>query len=186
MSGNFKKEDLRIKKTYKALINSLIILLGHRNFGQITVNDLCEKAQISRAAFYTHFNDKYDLLRYWLKNLKPEIIKKEYTYKQLEESINIYIQDNSKIIKNLVENANNETLDILREFMCTLLEINKEEKEEGLVSYEHTILTNFCSGGMLNLLLWQAKNKFPQETQMMNSYFYKMLVHLLEWDIDQK
>jgi len=59
LGGNFKKDDIRIIKTNKALVAAMFLLLENRKFAQITVNDLCEEAQISRATFYTHFRDKY-------------------------------------------------------------------------------------------------------------------------------
>jgi len=182
LSGNFKKEDLRIIKTYNSLIQAMHMLLSHRNFGQITVNDLCEEAQISRATFYTHFNDKYDLLKYWLKNLKPEIINKNYTYNGMEESVNNFIRGNTKIIKNVIENANNEVLEILQAFIISLINISSEINADDEMNIEQIVLSNFCTGGIVNLLMWQVKNKFPQDLQMMNTYFYKMLRLLLNWE----
>jgi len=46
-------------------MNAVLKLLNRRNFEKITVNDICEEALVSRATFYAHFNDKYDLFKYW-------------------------------------------------------------------------------------------------------------------------
>lgn len=66
MAGNFKKEDLRVIKTQNAFHNAIVFLLERRSFKQLTVNELCEEALASRAAFYSHYKDKYDLLESWL------------------------------------------------------------------------------------------------------------------------
>ncbi len=55
-------EDKRIKKTKKYLKDTLIRLLDEEPFEQITVTKLCERADISRITFYSHYADKYDLL----------------------------------------------------------------------------------------------------------------------------
>ena len=59
--------DLRIQKTYMALTNSFMALLGEKNFEDITVNEICEKAMIRRATFYKHFGDKSELLTFIIK-----------------------------------------------------------------------------------------------------------------------
>lgn len=54
--------DRRIKNTYADLQLSLGELLGCTTWDKITVQELCKKADISRSTFYSHFNDKEDLL----------------------------------------------------------------------------------------------------------------------------
>ena len=184
MPGNFKKEDLRVIKTYKSLVNAMSKLLGVRNFAQITVNDLCEEAQISRTTFYLHFNDKYDLIKHWLANIKSNIINERDTYENIEKSVNEFVNDNSKIIKNLIENANSETSELLCDFMLSLLDINVDKADSGQMSQKHIVLSRFCSGGMMNYLQWQVSHKFPADLQMMNTYLYDILITLLQWNED--
>ncbi len=59
MSG---KEDLRVRKTKKALFDAFIKLLSEKPYDEITVNELCDAAGIRRATFYKHYSDKYDFL----------------------------------------------------------------------------------------------------------------------------
>ena len=56
------KIDLRIVKTKKLLRKSLVDLLKEKSFDNITITDICNKALINRSTFYSHFNDKYELL----------------------------------------------------------------------------------------------------------------------------
>lgn len=55
-------EDRRIKKTKKNLKATLIEMLSDMTFEQVTITDLCKRADISRITFYTHYNDKYALV----------------------------------------------------------------------------------------------------------------------------
>lgn len=43
-----------------ALLKSMEELLHHKSFAKISVNELCQHAQISRSAFYANFADKYE------------------------------------------------------------------------------------------------------------------------------
>lgn len=182
MPGNFKKDDLRIIKTYKALQEALQRILEFRVFGRLTVNDLCEEAQLSRTAFYTHFRDKYDLLEYWLMTIKSETVGDENDLSNIaiEESINNMVRDNAKIITNLMDNADSDTMEILHRFTVSVLNISDKNEKDGKPSHEYIVLTNFCVGGVLNCLSWQIKNKFPPDLQLVNAHLYNILKLLRE------
>ena len=62
MAKNTNKTDLRIQRTQKAIVDAFYELLDEKSFGSITVIDICERALINRGTFYTHFEDKYQLL----------------------------------------------------------------------------------------------------------------------------
>ena len=57
-------QDLRVQRTKKALITTFSDLLETKSFDNITIQDLCEKANVRRSTFYRHFNDKYDSVSY--------------------------------------------------------------------------------------------------------------------------
>lgn len=54
--------DQRIENTYTALQGSMRELLGQSAWDEITVRMLCDRAGVSRTTFYSHFNNKEDLL----------------------------------------------------------------------------------------------------------------------------
>lgn len=53
--------DLRIKKTRRSIINAFLELRARKPLEKITVKELCEKAEINKSTFYTHFTDVFDL-----------------------------------------------------------------------------------------------------------------------------
>lgn len=69
------KQDLRVKKTQRLLAVAMFTLLEKQNFGKITVNDICTEAMVSRSAFYSHFEDKYALLRFCMVVLKERMFE---------------------------------------------------------------------------------------------------------------
>src|SRR6266480_1211108 len=56
-----KKEDQRVRRTRDRLGDALIELLLQKPFDDITVQEVLERAEVSRSTFYSHFRDKNDL-----------------------------------------------------------------------------------------------------------------------------
>lgn len=53
---------MRHSDVEKKLISTFKSLLQKKPFEQITVQDIIEQASVSRASFYRHYSDKYDLM----------------------------------------------------------------------------------------------------------------------------
>lgn len=58
---NEKTSDRRVRKTKKALRESLAVLMAQKNIREISVQELADQADINRATFYLHYKDIYDL-----------------------------------------------------------------------------------------------------------------------------
>lgn len=57
-----KKTDARVRRSRDALGDALIALMQEKPFDTITVQDVLDRAHVSRSTFYTHYSDKDDLL----------------------------------------------------------------------------------------------------------------------------
>ena len=62
-------KDLREEVSRKLIWDALFSLLKERPFHSISVKNICETAYINRSTFYNHFEDKFDLLRYGLRDV---------------------------------------------------------------------------------------------------------------------
>jgi AcrR family transcriptional regulator len=58
---SLKKEDLRVRRTRNRLGDALVELLVEKPFDDITVQEVLDRAAVSRSTFYSHFRDKNDL-----------------------------------------------------------------------------------------------------------------------------
>src|SRR5690606_32699110 len=59
-----KVRNLRNTLTKQSLITAFFSLASKKDFEKITIADITKGAQVNRATFYAHFNDKYDLIEY--------------------------------------------------------------------------------------------------------------------------
>ncbi|GGG67334.1 TetR/AcrR family transcriptional regulator [Paenibacillus radicis (ex Gao et al. 2016)] len=55
--------DPRVKRTHYLIRDALLSLMEEKGFDHVTVRDITKYAEINRATFYLHYEDKYDLLR---------------------------------------------------------------------------------------------------------------------------
>ncbi len=78
------KDDPRSKRTRRLLQQALSELMTEKKFSEISVQDITAKAEINRATFYAHFDDKYELLnagiRETFKSLVNEKLPAEPTF----------------------------------------------------------------------------------------------------------
>jgi AcrR family transcriptional regulator len=61
MTGMQQKTDLRVIKTRANIRNTFIELLSEKDFNEITIQNILNKALINRSTFYKHYSDKYEL-----------------------------------------------------------------------------------------------------------------------------
>jgi AcrR family transcriptional regulator len=54
--------DRRVQKTRKLLKDALVDLVSEKGFESVTIQEILDKANVGRSTFYTHFQDKEELL----------------------------------------------------------------------------------------------------------------------------
>ncbi|MDR6880730.1 TetR/AcrR family transcriptional regulator C-terminal domain-containing protein [Bacillus sp. 3255] len=70
---NVIRSDRRIHKTRQHITRAFLSLCEKKEFEAIVVRDITDAADVSRSTFYTHFQDKYDLLEQIMKDKLAEI-----------------------------------------------------------------------------------------------------------------
>ncbi len=79
--------DSRVTKTINGIHDGMINLLKTKAYNDITVKDICEKSQISRTTFYTHYKTKDDFIYSYLNTLLKEAKKKFLKSETLTQAI---------------------------------------------------------------------------------------------------
>ena len=177
-------EDLRIVKTKKNLYDSLIKLMSVKEFEDIKVSDICSLALINRSTFYSHFNDKYELLYSFISDLKNDLQEhinknekidslKEYYLSMIslfldhiDENIDIY----SMIVKN---NSNSIVMDMINN---TLFEdVNKNIKLVKKSDIPTDFVSDFYMGAIVNIGINYLKNPKKYKKEKVVTYLDKLL-----------
>lgn len=70
-----KREDPRVIRTRGLLHHALLELMMEKSFEAITIQDIADRATVNRVTFYAHFQDKYDLLEYSIREIFMERLR---------------------------------------------------------------------------------------------------------------
>ena len=108
------REDLRVRRTKKALSDAFMQLLAEKEFEEITINELCTLAGVRRATFYKHYADKFSFLTAFIRSLRDRFDNtalrlgspapnKEYYVAYAKRTVG-YICENIGAIENLISN----------------------------------------------------------------------------------
>ncbi len=57
------KSESKFHNTAVKMDDALVALLEHKEFSDISIMDVCEKAGVNRSTFYAHYENLYDLLK---------------------------------------------------------------------------------------------------------------------------
>ena len=66
--------DPRVKRTRKLIVEAFFALLAEKRVQAISVQDIAERATVNRATFYTHFEDKYALMDWVVRDMFREAL----------------------------------------------------------------------------------------------------------------
>lgn len=160
--------DQRIVKTNNALSEALFHLMETKLIENITVNEVCKKANVRRATFYQHFNDKYDLFAFMAYRTRVEFFS--YNMENITD-ITFFIQTLAgrcfhvfdkyrKLVKN---NAISTSFLLLENiFTAELSEAIKEKitqlKTLSLITGNIDFLTNAYTGCLVQIIKWWFKD----------------------------
>ena len=170
-----KKTDLRIRRTYKYLTDALFELLKEKNFDDITVGELCEKAMIRRATFYKHFAGKYEFLTFIIKDKQNEFEESYQPEIQNTDPRNFYINTFDKTLAFFEENMEMFKTILRSSSSGVLLQMLSDEVERGILKHlkqdekagaslsaQPEILSVMLTGAFIYVIRWWVLSEQPK------------------------
>ncbi len=84
-------KDRRVRKSQHALREAFVGLVLERDYDSVTIEDITERADVARATFYAHYDDKEQLLTSLFEELTAELALRLTTVEGAPETIRTYI-----------------------------------------------------------------------------------------------
>ena len=183
-----KKEDLRIRRTHKLLIDAMFSLLETSSFDDISVVNICEKAMVHRATFYKHFKDKYDFMEFVTKQklrdfynqskIHADFSDKEKLYRAMIENTLLFIEENKPMLRLAASSSNNDFFDSLHKIVYNeLLDFLTSSQESGETFRAPVdIYTKFLTGGFMSIVHWWLEEETGYTRKEMEKHIECMLI----------
>ena len=181
-----KKNDLRVIKTKNILYSTLLELMKEKQFEEIKVSDICSHALINRSTFYSHYNDKYELLEEYINTLKDSLIEelsknkninntKQYYIELIKHFFNHIDEKRNIYISAMINNRNSITMDIIYDVLNheVTKRLNDIEFKNKTIPVE--IISKFYLGAVFNVGIEWLKNENKYSKEDLVNYLDKLI-----------
>lgn len=167
---NSKKIDVRVKRTYKQLIESMLRLLQEKSFDEISISEICDNAGVHRATFYKHFNDKTEFLNFCVNQLLYDVdLSPVLVYpspQNVKESCMSFVKvlftfiDANRILFSAVfSDKHSLSFDTtLTKVITDFCALKLTQVLEGVPEYRAQLFSNFYSGSIIGVIKWYVQN----------------------------
>lgn len=105
--------DRRIKYTKMVLRQALLEILQEKSIDQVTVKEICERADVNRSTFYVHYGSPQELLGSIQQQMYEEIYKRKKDFTNMKAymaDMCEILYDNRELFQVLLKSGNVETM----------------------------------------------------------------------------
>jgi len=184
LAGSNKKTDARVRRTRDALGDALIALMQEKAFETITVQEVLDRAHVSRSTFYTHYSDKDDLLMSDSEEffealsmaLSAHSDKSERVF-PVKEFFN-HLANVQPFYKALVKSGKfQENMELARGHFARGIERRLSELPRGksIPANERSAIAFTHAGALLSLLAWWLDRGMREPPEQMDELFHRMV-----------
>ena len=179
-----EKIDARVRRTRDALGDALITLMQEKPFDTITVQDVLDRAHVSRSTFYAHYSDKDDLLMSdadeFFQALSMALSQhgdksdRVFPVREFFE----HLSDVQPFFKALVKSGKyQENMELARGHFARGIERRLAELPRGqsIAPHELQVIAFTHAGALLSLLAWWLDRGMREPPEEMDKLFHRMV-----------
>lgn len=182
-----KSLDRRVRRTRRLLRDALIALILEKGYESILVQDITDRADLSRATFYLHYKDKEELLTACLEEMFDELVARMPKPATPTEALNAreaalfafrHAQEHQHFYRVLInERVLASVMNRVREYLATEVEkrIHLLIAGQAMPAVPITIVAHFIGGALFSLLVWWLQNRMPESPERMADLFSQLV-----------
>jgi AcrR family transcriptional regulator len=164
------------------LQDALIAMIVERGWDDVSVQDVCEKADVGRSTFYTHFADKEELLLSGLDELRTRLLNSRSssaTGLRFLRGLIEHVQEQQRLATAVMMKRSETT--VHKKFRSLLLSLVREELQEVLLPSPNTEVTaQFLSGAIFSVLSWWIDSKMNISAEEIEKRIQALALPVLE------
>jgi AcrR family transcriptional regulator len=176
------KIDRRILKTKEAINKAFLELFSEKEFEQITINDIADRANVNRGTIYLHYTDKYDLLNKCIDDHLSKLFStctidvnqgKQELINQLN-AIFSYFEDNFLFFSSMISTKITSLFqERMLNFLITGIKKNIDRRYlDQEMDYE--LVAQFNASAFVGIMVWWILNTMPHSPQYMAEHLCRL------------
>ncbi len=179
-----KKEDQRVRRTRDRLGDALVELLVQKPFDDITVQDVLDRAGVSRSTFYTHYRDKNDLFltdaEEFFEGMATALSRfgdKSERIAPVQE-LSAHIAEVRPFYNALVESGRmHDVMELGQEHFARGIEqrLNEIPRARTIPSDRRGAIAHGLAGSLFSLLAWWVQHGMTMSPEEMDKLFHRLV-----------
>jgi AcrR family transcriptional regulator len=178
------KIDRRVQRTRQILQEALLALILEKGYDAITVQDVIDRANVGRATFYSHYQDKDALFLSGFESLRDQFEQHLSNQSPLDgDPWNLslmmfqHAQSHLRIYKAIVgKQGGNVALGHIHKYLSALIQehFNTQFSERKNAKVPPDVLAHFMVSSFMALLTWWLDHDLPYPAERMNEMFRQL------------
>jgi AcrR family transcriptional regulator len=189
-----KRRDRRVERTQQLIRGALLSLIREKGFEPLTVQEIIDRANVGRATFYAHFDNKNDLLvsgfddlRASLRARQREALSHGRTVEDrvfgFSQEVFAHTHEYRDIFRVMVGKRSGAAVERLLHKL--VVELVREDVKEAVARRDsNTVpseaLVQFIAGALFGLLMWWLNGKMRLSVNEINMLFRKLAIPALQ------
>ncbi len=175
--------DRRTQRTRQTLSDTLIALIQEKRYEAITVQDICDRANVGRSTFYAHYQDKDDLLASNFSDAMKSLAQ-PFTYRDGQLIFPLmplfeHVQSHQELYKALLWSGGMDVLlragqkqwsQQIEQYMKALMKDGQQP------AVPIPVIAEYVAGSLQTLLFWWLERKMPYPAERMDEMFQQLVM----------
>jgi AcrR family transcriptional regulator len=185
-----KKADRRVERTQQLLRRALFSLIQEKGFEVLSVQEIIDRANVGRATFYTHFDNKQDLLVSGFDDLRDSLKKRRREAlsrgTSVDERVFAFSQEMfahanelREIFQAMVGKESGAAIQrLLHKLLVDLVrdDVKASVRRNDGTSVPTEALVQFIAGGLFGLLMLWLDGKMRLSAEDVNATFRRLAI----------
>jgi AcrR family transcriptional regulator len=185
-----EKLDRRVRRTRRRLRDALIQLILKKGYDKVTIQDITDTADLSRATFYLHYNDKDELLAGSLEEMFDELmvsVKDIMQRRKMELSDSNppslpafqHVADYAELYKSLLGDSGVSS--VINRIIGYIARVTEEqfrllvtEEEEKNLPVPIPVAARHLAGALYSMVSWWIESDMPYPPEEMARIFHQL------------
>jgi AcrR family transcriptional regulator len=176
-----QKQDRRSQRTRRLVNEAMMELLTEKRYGEITVQDILDRAGIGRSTFYVHYFDKEDVMTSVIEQIVQTLelpMSREGARQEILPSLELFrhMQENHHRLQVMMHGHGWEVVwKAGLAFFSKKIEYelaNLPEKNTPTIPLE--VVAQYLAGAFANLLKWWLEAGMPYTPEQMDTIFRQL------------